>query len=138
VSSASVEVNDLIISQIGPGSLLILGIEKEDGAQQIEKMARKVLNYRIFADNEGKMNKSLVDVKGELLVVSQFTLVADTSKGKRPGFSKGASPEHGAQIYQQFVDYIRTQYGQCQTGQFGANMKVVLVNDGPVTFWIET
>lgn len=138
VSSASVKVDDTVIGEIGSGVLLLLGIEKEDGNEQIEKMMRKVLNYRIFSDSDGRMNNSLRDINGELLVASQFTLVADTSKGNRPGFSKGASPEHGALIYQQFIDCIRAEYGACQTGEFGADMKVSLVNDGPVTFWIET
>ncbi len=138
VSAASVTVDDAVIGEIGAGALLFLGLEKEDSILQIEKMARKIFSYRIFADSDGKMNKSLIDTGGGLLVVSQFTLVADTSKGNRPGFSKGASPEHGARLYQQFINHIESQYRECQTGRFGADMKVSLVNDGPVTFLLES
>lgn len=138
VKSASVNVDDLPVASIGTGILLLLGIEKDDDILHVEKMARKVFNYRIFSDVDGKMNKSLSDVNGELLVVSQFTLVADTTKGNRPGFSKGASPAHGESIYQAFIEHVSQQYRECQTGVFGADMAVSLVNDGPVTFWVET
>ena len=113
---------------------LFLVLEKDDSVEHVEKMARKVHNYRIFPDEYGKMNRSLLDIDGQLLVVSQFTLVADTSKGNRPGFSRGASPKHGEQIYQSFIKYVNTEYASCETGQFGADMQVALVNDGPVTF----
>jgi D-tyrosyl-tRNA(Tyr) deacylase len=106
VTSASVSVNTEVVGEIQSGILLFLGVEKDDSDQQIEKMARKVFNYRIFADQDGRMNKSLSDIRGELLVVSQFTLVADTAKGNRPGFSKGATPEHGEFIYQSFIQHI--------------------------------
>ncbi|MFQ3248650.1 MAG: D-tyrosyl-tRNA(Tyr) deacylase [Glaciecola sp.] len=138
VTSASVSVNTEVVGEIQSGILLFLGVEKDDSDQQIEKMARKVFNYRIFADQDGRMNKSLSDIRGELLVVSQFTLVADTAKGNRPGFSKGATPEHGEFIYQSFIQHINSQYRECQSGKFGADMAVSLLNDGPVTFWIET
>ncbi len=138
VKSASVNVDDLPVASIETGILLLLGIEKDDDILHVEKMARKVFNYRIFSDVDGKMNKSLSDVNGELLVVSQFTLVADTTKGNRPGFSKGASPAHGESIYQAFIEHVSQQYRECQTGVFGADMAVSLVNDGPVTFWVET
>lgn len=138
VSSASVSVNGQVLSQINAGIVLLLGVERDDGEQQIHKMARKVFNYRIFADSNGKMNKSLADTDGELLLVSQFTLVADTSKGNRPGFSSGATPDHGEKIYQQFIQHVASQYQPCQTGQFGADMAVTLVNDGPVTFMLHT
>lgn len=138
VKSASVSVNSEVVADISEGILLLLGVEKEDSEAHIQKMARKVFNYRIFADENGKMNKSLSDVNGQLLVVSQFTLVADTAKGNRPGFSKGASPEHGQFVYNAFVQHVKAEYGECQTGVFGADMAVSLVNDGPVTFWIES
>jgi len=138
VTSASVSINGKTVANIGTGIVLLLGVEKDDGALQIQKMARKVFNYRIFTDVDGKMNKSLIDINGELLVVSQFTLVADTTKGNRPGFSKGATPAHGELIYKAFIKHVATEFHECQTGVFGADMSVSLVNDGPVTFWIET
>ena len=134
VSSASVSVEGHVVGEIEQGLLLLLGIEKDDGQQEIEKVARKVHNYRVFNDDSGKMNLSLLDTAGELLVVSQFTLVAQTHKGNRPGFSKGASPEHGKVIYDSFIRHINEHYKPCQTGQFGADMQVTLTNDGPVTF----
>lgn len=138
VKSASVIVDDKTVAHIDTGILLLLGIEKDDDILKAEKMARKVFNYRIFSDADEKMNRSLTDINGELLVVSQFTLVADTAKGNRPGFSKGAAPAHGKYIYQSFIDHVGSQYRECQTGVFGADMAVSLINDGPVTFWIET
>jgi D-tyrosyl-tRNA(Tyr) deacylase len=134
VKQASVTVDEKVVGSIETGLLLFLGVEKDDSVEHVEKMARKVHNYRIFPDEYGKMNRSLLDIDGQLLVVSQFTLVADTSKGNRPGFSRGASPEHGKQIYQSFVEYVNETYARCETGQFGADMQVALVNDGPVTF----
>jgi D-tyrosyl-tRNA(Tyr) deacylase len=134
VVSASVSVDGQIISEIDSGLLVLLGIEKDDGQEQIEKIARKLHHYRVFNDDSGKMNLSLLDTVGELLVVSQFTLVADTHKGNRPGFSKGASPEHGRLIYDTFINHINEHYKTCKTGQFGADMQVALTNDGPVTF----
>jgi D-tyrosyl-tRNA(Tyr) deacylase len=138
VKSASVSINEETVASIGYGILLLLGIEKDDSGLQIQKMARKVFNLRIFTDTDGKMNKSISDMNGELLVVSQFTLVADTTKGNRPGFSKGATPAHGEFIYNSFIKHVSTEFGECQSGVFGADMAVTLVNDGPVTFWIET
>jgi D-tyrosyl-tRNA(Tyr) deacylase len=111
-----------------------LGVEKNDSQAEIEKLAKKVHHYRIFGDEQGKMNLSLLDVGKQLLVVSQFTLVAQTDKGNRPGFSLGASPEHGKDIYLRFVEHVNSQYGKCETGIFAADMQVGLVNDGPVTF----
>ena len=127
-------VNNNVIGSIDVGLLLFLGVEQDDSKEQIEKMARKVHNYRIFPDENGKMNRSLIDVNGDLLVVSQFTLVADTSKGNRPGFSRGASPKQGELIYHSFIEHVNAQYKKCETGEFGADMQVALVNDGPVTF----
>jgi D-tyrosyl-tRNA(Tyr) deacylase len=134
VSQASVTVDDEKISEIGHGILLLLGVESEDGEQEIEKLANKVSRYRLFCDDDGKMNLNVEQVGGEILVVSQFTLVADTQKGNRPGFSRGASPEHGKKIYLAFVEALTRKGMQVKTGRFGADMKVALVNDGPVTF----
>lgn len=134
VTQASVTVGSEVVGSIDTGLLLFLGVEQGDSSEQIQKMARKVHNYRIFPDENGKMNRSLIDVHGQLLVVSQFTLVADTSKGNRPGFSRGASPQQGELIYQAFIEHVNTQYKICETGRFGADMQVALVNDGPVTF----
>jgi len=134
VSEASVSVDNRIIAEIGQGMLILLGVEKKDGEAEIEKLANKVSRYRIFPDADGKMNLNITQIEGEILVVSQFTLVADTQKGNRPGFSRGASPEHGEKIYQQFVASLKQQGIPVATGKFGAEMKVALVNDGPATF----
>ena len=134
VRRASVEVDGKTIGNIDKGILLLLGVERKDDQQSIEKLANKVLNYRIFADEEGKMNLNLGQAGGQLLVVSQFTLVADTKKGNRPGFSQGATPEQGKALYDAFIAYCHSQGVICQTGEFGADMQVSLINDGPVTF----
>lgn len=134
VTEASVTVDNQVISHIGQGMLVLLGVEKEDNETHIEKLTNKLANYRLFSDENDKMNLNITQVGGEILVVSQFTLVADTQKGNRPGFSKGASPAHGEAIYQQFVQRLRQKDLKVSTGQFGADMKVALVNDGPVTF----
>lgn len=134
VSRASVEVEGSTIGSIEKGILLLLGVERKDDQQSVEKLANKVLNYRIFADEDGKMNLNVRQAGGQLLVVSQFTLVADTKKGNRPGFSQGATPEQGKALYEAFIDYCDSQGMPCQTGEFGADMQVSLVNDGPVTF----
>jgi D-tyrosyl-tRNA(Tyr) deacylase len=138
VKSASVSINEETVACIGAGILLLLGVEKDDSELQIQKMASKVFNLRIFADTDGKMNNNILDMNGELLVVSQFTLVADTTKGNRPGFSKGATPAHGEFIYNSFIKHVSAEFSDCQSGVFGADMAVTLVNDGPATFWIET
>ncbi len=138
VSSASVLVGDNCVGEINQGILLLLGVEKEDDRTKADKLLDKVINYRIFSDESDKMNLSLKDIEGELLIVSQFTLVAETSKGKRPGFSKGASPALGEELYNYFVQAANNTGLKIATGQFGADMKVSLTNDGPVTFWLES
>ena len=138
VSSAAVNIDGQCHASIGQGILLLLGIEAADGFEQSEKLISKVLSYRIFADAQGRMNRSLKDINGELLVVSQFTLVADTRKGLRPGFSKAAEPEAAENCYEGFVSHLNTQYSAVATGIFGADMQVSLCNDGPVTFLLET
>ena len=134
VSEASVTVDATTIGPIEQGMLLLLGVEKEDGQAQIDKLVKKVSQYRMFSDEQGKMNLNIQQAGGSVLVVSQFTLVADTQKGNRPGFSRGASPEVGKALYLQFVEALKATGIPVQTGEFGADMKVHLVNDGPVTF----
>jgi D-tyrosyl-tRNA(Tyr) deacylase len=133
VSEASVTVDATTIGHIEQGMLLLLGVEKEDGQAQIDKLVKKVSQYRMFSDEQGKMNLNVQQAGGSVLVVSQFTLVADTQKGNRP-FSRGASPEVGKALYLQFVEALKATGIPVQTGEFGADMKVHLVNDGPVTF----
>ncbi len=134
VSEASVTVDATTIGRIEQGMLLLLGVEKEDGQAQIDKLVKKVSQYRMFSDEQGKMNLNIQQAGGSILVVSQFTLVADTQKGNRPGFSRGASPEVGKALYLQFIEALEATGIPVQTGEFGADMKVHLVNDGPVTF----
>jgi D-tyrosyl-tRNA(Tyr) deacylase len=138
VSAASVTVDGQKVAQINRGILLLVGFEREDTHTNQDKLIKKVLNYRIFSDEQGRMNHSLKDVSGELLIVSQFTLVANTQKGNRPGFSIGASPQQGAVMFEQFVGAAKQQYSKVEQGIFGADMQVDLTNDGPVTFWFET
>jgi len=134
VSQANVIVDNQIIGEISQGMVVLLGVEKNDAEAEIEKLANKLCNYRMFSDEDGKMNLNIRQVSGEMLVVSQFTLVADTQKGNRPGFSKGASPEHGKKMYALFIASLKNKGIKVATGEFGADMKVALVNDGPVTF----
>ena len=134
VLEANVTVENEVIGEIGHGMLVLLGVEKEDGDAEIEKLANKLCRYRMFNDSDGKMNLNVEQVSGEILVVSQFTLVADTQKGNRPGFSRGATPEHGKTIYLKFIDALKSKGIPVATGQFGADMKVGIINDGPVTF----
>ncbi|WP_415885585.1 D-aminoacyl-tRNA deacylase [Neptuniibacter sp. QD37_6] len=138
VKSASVEVDAETVGKINQGILLLLGVEKDDTEADANKLLKKILGYRIFADNEGKMNLNLQQINGGLLVVSQFTIVADTKKGLRPSFSSGASPEHGEKLYNYFVKQAEQQHKAVETGIFAADMAVSLVNDGPVTFWLES
>ncbi|NDW21026.1 D-aminoacyl-tRNA deacylase [Alteromonas hispanica] len=134
VSEANVTVDEKVIGEIGHGMVVLLGVEKDDGDAEIEKLANKLCRYRMFCDSDGKMNLNIEQVGGAMLVISQFTLVADTQKGNRPGFSRGASPSHGKDVYLRFVNTLKKKGMSVQTGEFGADMKVALVNDGPVTF----
>ena len=138
VSSASVDVNGERIGEINKGILVLLGVEREDNNAAADKLLKKIINYRIFPDEEGKMNLNLQQIDGELLIVSQFTLVADTKKGLRPGFSSGAAPELGEALYQYVIQEAKKKIPNVSTGQYGADMQVSLVNDGPVTFWLES
>jgi D-tyrosyl-tRNA(Tyr) deacylase len=137
VSSASVSVNAECIGRIERGLLVLLGVEKHDGEIQLARMCEKLLAYRVFADADGKMNLSVRDIQGQLLVVSQFTLAADTNKGLRPSFSSAAEPTLAKQIYEQLIEKLRSENMQVETGQFAADMQVELINDGPVTFLLE-
>ncbi len=139
VSHASVVVDGNTTGAIDQGLLVLLGVGKEDDKSTADKLLQKVLNYRIFADSDGKMNRNVQQINGGLLAVSQFTLVANTAKGLRPSFTKGASPEQAEDLYDYFVDSAKRQYAirQIQTGIFAADMKVSLLNDGPVTFMLE-
>ncbi len=137
VTEARVTIDGVVHGEIGRGLLVLLGVARGDTPAEADRLLERVLGYRIFPDEAGRMNRSLVDVGGGLLVVSQFTLVADTSKGTRPGFSTGAAPADGERLYDHFVAEARRRVPEFGTGRFGADMQVSLVNDGPVTFWLE-
>ena len=136
VSSAKVEVDGEIVGQIGKGLLVLLGVEKDDDRQKADKLAEKVLNYRVFSDADDKMNLNVQQVAGEVFVVSQFTLVADTQKGLRPSFSKGATPSLANELYEYFAQKCGEKV-KVECGRFAADMQVSLVNEGPVTFWLQ-
>lgn len=138
VTEACVEVDGQVVGAIGRGILALVGVERGDGDAQAGRLAERVLGYRIFPDRDGKMNLSLLDIKGELLAVPQFTLAADTAKGTRAGFSKAASPDEGRRLFERFVFLSNQKHLIVKTGTFSADMKVSLVNDGPVTFWLQT
>ena len=137
VSSAKVEVAGRVVGEIDQGLLVLVGIEPQDGTEQLQKMLKKMLNYRVFADEQGRMNLSVKDIQGGLLLVSHVTLAADTRSGLRPGFSTAAAPEQAERLFSQLVDMARAEHAQVATGEFGANMQVSLTNDGPVTFLLE-
>lgn len=138
VKRARVVVDGEQVSAIGPGALVLLGVGKDDTEKDVTYMAGKIAGLRVFSDNEGKMNLSLQDVSGEVLVVSQFTLYGDVKKGKRPGFDGAAPPDKGEEPYLRVVEELRQLGLAVQTGVFGANMQVELVNDGPVTILISS
>ena len=137
VTEAKVLVDGNAIGTIGAGLLALVGVERGDGDAQAERLVERVLGYRVFRDAEGRMNLSLADTGGELLAVSQFTLAAETDKGTRPGFSTAAAPEEARRLFDRFVALAKARGTRVQAGQFGADMKVHLVNDGPVTFWLQ-
>ena len=136
VAEASVSVGGQTVGAIGAGILALVGVERGDGAAQAERLAARVIGYRIFPDEQGRMNRSVAEAGGALLAVPQFTLVADTKKGSRPSFSSGASPQEGARVFDLFVE-CAGRSARVETGRFGAHMRVSLVNDGPVTFWLQ-
>ena len=138
VQQANVMINDVKTASIGLGLLVLLGIERKDTPADADKLLRRVLGYRIFSDDKGKMNQSLQDIKGELLIVPQFTLPADTHKGMRPSFTPAAPPDLGLQLFNYFHEQASQNHTFVKTGQFGADMQVSLTNDGPVTFWLQT
>ncbi len=137
-SEASVYVHNKTVAEISKGLLVLIGIEKNDGEKQADRLLERLLNYRVFNDADGKMNCSLKDINGDLLLVPQFTLPADTRKGQRPSFSPAADPLSGEHLYDYFVSRARQDYTNVQSGIFAADMQVSLINDGPVTFWLQT
>lgn len=137
VTNASVSVDGEVIGQIGRGLLVLVGVEKEDTETQAERLLERLLGYRVFPDDEDRMNLSLKDISGGLLLVPQFTLAADTRKGMRPSFSSAASPDRGRQLFDQLIKLAESMHQDVATGQFGADMQVSLTNDGPVTFWLQ-
>lgn len=137
VTEASVSVDSENIGRINRGLMVLIGVEKNDTQAQADRLLERLLGYRVFPDHEDKMNLSLVDINGGLLLVPQFTLPADTKKGMRPSFSSAASPEQGQQLFDYLVTNAKTKHGNVATGSFGADMQVSLVNDGPVTFWLQ-
>lgn len=137
VEKASVTIENELYSEIKGGMLIFLGIEKSDGIENAKKLSQKLVNLRIFDDENGKMNKSLLDINGEILVVSQFTLVGDCKKGTRPSFDNSAPPEIAKKLYEEFVRIISEYNLLTKTGKFQAMMDISLVNNGPVTFFIE-
>ncbi len=138
VSKASVEVDKQKISQINQGMLVLLGIKKGDTIKEAELLAKKAVNLRIFADKANKMNLSLLDINGQVIVVSQFTLYGNCKKGRRPSFVEAALPEKADSLYQYFVQYLKNENVYVQTGQFQSFMQVEIVNDGPVTFILDS
>lgn len=137
VISANVVVNNNEIAAIDQGLLVLLGVEKNDSQTQADRLLERILGYRIFVDEQEKMNLSLRDISGGLLLVPQFTLAANTSQGMRPGFSSAAPPDQGKKWFEYMVEQSRNCYTRVAQGEFGADMKVGLVNDGPVTFWLQ-
>lgn len=138
VTEARVVVDADIVGAIGPGLLALVAVQPHDGGHQVERMAERLLGYRVFADAAGRMNRSLHDTGGGLLLVSQFTLAADTSSGMRPGLSTAAGPEAGRRLFEALVDACRARHAEVATGRFGAHMRITLTNDGPVSFLLQT
>lgn len=138
VSGASVEVHQQVTGKIDRGLMVLVGVEREDDEARADRLLERILSYRVFPDEAGRMNLSLVDINGGLLLVPQFTLAADTRKGNRPGFSTAADPEKGRQLFDYLYGQAKRRYEGIQAGVFGADMQVTLINDGPVTFWLQT
>lgn len=138
VLSASVSVGDETVGAIDSGLLALVAVQPDDGETQTRRMLERLLGYRVFADDAGRMNRSLSDTGGGLLLVSQFTLAADTRSGMRPGFTRAAAPEHGRHWFDRLLELARAAHPGVETGRFGAHMRIQLVNDGPVTFWLDT
>ena len=136
VANARVDVAGTTVGAIGPGLLALVAVQPGDGEAQTRRMLQRLLGYRVFSDEAGKMNRSVTDTSGGLLLVPQFTLAADTKSGTRPSFSPAAAPEDGRRLFEHVVRQARERHGIVETGVFGADMKVSLINDGPVTFWL--
>ena len=137
VTEAEVTVDGLRVGAIGPGLLALVAVQPGDGDAQLGRMLERLLGYRVFGDDEGRMNRSLADTGGGLLLVPQFTLAADTAKGMRPSFTSAAPPELAQALFERLLARARERHATVESGRFGAHMKVALVNDGPVTFWLE-
>ena len=137
VSAAHVDVEGVTIGRIGAGLLALVAVQPDDGEAQVQRMLERLLGYRVFADAQGRMNRSLAETGGGLLLVSQFTLAADTARGMRPGFTSAATPEAGRRWFERLVEIAKSRHSPVEIGRFGAHMTVGLVNDGPVTFWLE-
>ena len=137
VTTARVDVDNETVGEIGPGLLALVAVQPDDCEAQTKRLLERLLGYRVFADDAGKMNRSLTDTGGGLLLVSQFTLAADTRSGMRPSFTSAASPEHGRQWFDRLVELARISHPTVEIGRFGAHMQIHLVNDGPVTFRLE-
>lgn len=137
VSEAGVQVDGKRIAQIGRGIMVLVGVQKGDEASHAERLARRLLTYRVFADADDKMNLSVQDIEGDVLLVPQFTLAADTRKGTRASFTSAAPPAEGLQLFNQLLEHIKSQHRHVASGEFGADMQVSLINDGPVTFWLQ-
>jgi D-aminoacyl-tRNA deacylase len=138
VSQAEVRVQERITGTIGPGVLAFIGVQREDTESDADRLLQRVLTYRIFADDQGRMNLDVRAIAGGLLLVSQFTLAADTRTGTRAGFTTAAAPDRARQLFDYLVTHARSAHPRVATGEFGADMQVSLTNDGPVTFWLET
>lgn len=138
VTSASVTVDGENLGRIGRGLLVLVAVHRDDGERDVRRLAERILSYRVFPDEEGRMNRSVLDEGGGLLLVPQFTLAADTRKGTRASFTRAAAPDKGEAYFRDLVATCRDGLGKVETGRFGANMQVALVNDGPVTFWLES
>lgn len=137
VSEASVSVDGVVIARIERGLMVLVGVEKTDDEQRAGRLLDRLVHYRVFPDQTGRLNLSLRDIDGGLLLVPQFTLTADTSKGRRPGLSGGAAPERGRALFDSLVERARARHGKVASGRFGADMQVRLCNDGPLTFWLQ-
>ena len=137
VRTARVDVDGKTVATIGPGLLVFIGVEQRDDESRAERLLERLLGYRVFPDAAGKMNLSVADIGGGLLLVPQFTLAADTNKGMRPSFTPAATPEQGRRLFEYLVNCARARHAPVESGVFGADMQVTLTNDGPVTFWLE-
>ncbi|SCZ61076.1 D-aminoacyl-tRNA deacylase [Thiohalomonas denitrificans] len=137
VSEATVRVEGEVVGTIGQGLMVLIGVERGDDAAIADRLLRRLLGYRVFPDEEDRMNRSVTDIAGGLLLVPQFTLAADTRKGMRPSFTPAADPADGERLFDYLLEQARSRYSRVQSGRFGADMKVSLTNDGPVTFWLQ-